>query len=286
MKLFVSILTVFFTLIPIQSPFAQDAKASPEGIVTPTEFTNLIWSDEFNQDGKPDPANWVYEKGFVRNEELQWYQEDNANCENGYLIIEGRREQVKNPNYNPDGRSWRSSREYAEYTSSSIKTQGLHDWKYGRFVMRAKIDTRPGLWPAFWTLGSAREWPGCGEIDIMEFYRGMLLANACWASDQRWVAVWDDVKIPITEFGPGWSDQFHVWHMDWTQESIKLYVDNKLLNTIELDKTINQTEDKANPFHEPHYMLLNLAIGGMNGGDPSETEFPSRYEIDYVRVYQ
>ncbi len=247
----------------------------------------LVWSDEFNTDGRPDPNNWVYERGFVRNEELQWYQPDNARCENGMLIIEGRRERKPNPGYNPDSSSWRRTRETIEYTSACLKTPGLHSWTYGRFEMRGRIDIRPGLWPAFWTLGSARPWPGCGEIDIMEYYRGMLLANACWGSSRRWVGIWDDLKKPVTEFNdPDWSSKFHVWRMDWDKDSIKLYVDGQLLNTIELSKTINQTPDKANPFREPHYILLNLAIGGTNGGDPSATEFPSRFEIDYVRVYQ
>ena len=247
----------------------------------------LVWADEFNRDGRPDPNNWIYERGFVRNEELQWYQPENARCENGLLIIEARRQRKPNPNYDANSNSWRRSRQHIEYTSACLKTRGLHAWAYGRFEMRGRIDTRAGLWPAFWTLGSARPWPGCGEIDIMEYYRGMLLANACWAGNKRWASVWDDLKKPITEFGvPDWSSKFHLWRMDWDKDCIKLYVDDQLLNTIELDKTINRTPDRANPFHEPHYILLNLAIGGTNGGDSSETEFPSRYEIDYVRVYQ
>jgi beta-glucanase (GH16 family) len=195
---------------------------------------------------------------------------------------------VPNPNYDADSNNWRRSRQHAQYTSACLKTAGLHSWTYGRFVMRGRIDTRPGLWPAFWTLGSARPWPGCGEIDIMEYYRGMLLANACWASERRWVGVWDDLKKPIADFGDPaeWSSKFHVWRMDWDQDAIRLYVDDELLNTIELDKTINRTPDRANPFREPHYILLNLAIGGTNGGDPSGTKFPARFEVDYVRVYQ
>src|SRR5512145_2552055 len=64
----------------------------------------LLWSDEFNKDGPPNPENWIYEQGFVRNEELQWYQPDNARCEGGLLVIEGRRERVPNPRYAPNGR--------------------------------------------------------------------------------------------------------------------------------------------------------------------------------------
>jgi len=246
----------------------------------------LAWADEFNKDGRPDPNNWVYENGFERNEELQWYQPDNAVCKEGLLVIEARRERKPNPNYDPNSNSWRRNRQFIEYTSSCVKTIGRHSWTFGRFEMRGRIDTRPGLWPAFWTLGSARGWPGCGEIDIMEYYRGMLLANACWAGERRWSAIWDDLKKPITDFDPDWSSRFHIWRMDWDKDNIRLYVDDELLNTIELSKTINRTPDKANPFHEPHYILLNLAIGGANGGDPSATQFPARFEIDYVRVYQ
>ena len=247
----------------------------------------LVWADEFDDDGRPDPNNWNYENGFVRNDELQWYRPENARCENGLLVIEGRRERLANPNYDPKSRSWRRKREYAEYTSSCLKTRGKHHWTFGRFVMRGRIDVRRGLWPAFWTLGFARGWPGCGEIDIMEYYRGNLLANACWASGVRWRPVWDDVRKPVKSFNdPDWAAKFHVWRMDWDKDFIKLYLDDELLNTIELKKTINNDREKANPFHEPHYMLLNLAIGGSNGGDPSQTKFPSRFEVDYVRVYQ
>ncbi len=255
-------------------------ETAPEGYA-------LAWADEFNKPGPPDPANWTFERGFVRNEELQWYRPENASCKDGLLVIEARRERLANPSYDPNSRSWRRSRQYAEYTSACLITKGLHNWTYGRFEMRGRIDTRPGMWPAFWTLGSARSWPGCGEIDIMEYYRGMLLANACWAGQRRGATVWDDLKKPITEFAdPDWSARFHVWRMDWDESQIQLYVDGQLLNTIDLTKTINGTPDQANPFHEPHYMLLNLAIGGASGGDPSGTEFPARFEIDYVRVYQ
>ena len=247
----------------------------------------LVWADEFNKDGSPDPCNWTYERGFVRNQELQWYQPENARCENGLLIIEGRQEQKSNPRYNQDSGNWQQSRELAEYTSSSVTTRNLHSWMYGRFEMRGRIDTRDGLWPAFWTLGIEGSWPSCGEIDIMEYYGGKLLANAAWASQTRWTPIWDDSKKPLTEFNdPNWSEKFHIWRMDWDSESIKLYVDDLLLNEIDLKTTINQDEQGKNPFHQPHYMILNLAIGGTAGGDPSKTKFPAKFEVDYIRIYQ
>lgn len=245
----------------------------------------LVWADEFDKDGRPDAKHWTYERGFVRNNELQWYQPENARTEKGFLIIEGRREKKPNPRYEAGSGDWKRNREFAEYTSTSMTTSGLHSWKYGRFEMRGRFETRPGLWPAFWTLGVDGEWPGNGEIDIMEFYRGRILANVAWGTDRRWVAKWDAVSKPVTEFNdPDWDKKFHVWRMDWDENYIRLYVDDMLLNETDLKKTLNP--DGKNPFHQPHYILLNLAIGGQNGGDPSGTRFPTRFEVDYVRVYQ
>jgi squalene-hopene/tetraprenyl-beta-curcumene cyclase len=261
----------------------EQGKANP---TTTAEGWTLAWSDEFERDGPPDPKNWNPENGFVRNDEAQWYQPENAFCRNGHLILEARRERVRNPRFDQSSTDWRRNREFAEYTSASLTTRGRHQWQYGRFEMKARIDTREGLWPAFWTLGVSGEWPKGGEIDIMEYYRGTLLANAAWGTEKRWVPRWNSVKKPITEFNdPDWSGKFHVWRMDWDESAIQLSVDGLVLNTVDLRTTVN-ADGKTNPFRRPQYILLNLAIGGTNGGDPAKTAFPARFEIDYVRVYQ
>lgn len=246
----------------------------------------LVWSDEFNNSGPPDPQNWNYERGFVRNNELQWYQEQNAFCENGSLVIEARREQIKNPHFIPNSRDWRRKREFAEYSSACITTRNRHSWTYGRLVMRARIDTRGGLWPAFWTLGTERRWPACGEIDVMEYYDGFLLANVCWAGRRR-EPQWDFAKVPLDGLGGAeWASHFHVWQLDWDPAKIMISVDGELLNETSLQEAINQDSGQSEPFQGPHYLLLNMAVGGEHGGDPSSTELPARYEVDYVRVYQ
>lgn len=253
------------------------------------EGYQLVWNDEFNENGKPDSSSWSYEYGFKRNNELQWYQPENTNMSSGVLVIEGKREKVENEFYDPSSEDWRKRREFAEYTSASINTRGKRTFRYGLIEVRAKIDTAMGMWPAIWTLGESKPWPANGEVDIMEFYQvanqGTILANAAWANEKM-KAVWDEKKIPISYFtdqDPDWPQKFHVWAMDWTEDYIKLYLDDELLNEIDLSKTLNA--DGYNPFHQPHYLLLNLAIGS-NGGDPSATAFPRKYELDYVRVYQ
>lgn len=264
----------------INHPIKADSLLNPE-----SGGYKMVWSDEFNTDGPVDPQTWVYEKGFVRNQEDQWYQEQNVFCEKGNLVIEARRVHQANPNYVAGSPDWKRNREFINYTSGCIKTVGLKSWKYGRFIMRGRINTSSGLWPAFWTLGNKGRWPANGEIDIMEFYRKNLLANIAIEGESK--AIWHSNKRLVTSFNdPDWSKKFHTWRMDWDEKSISLYVDDILLNQQPMDSLVNQDGSGINPFQQPEYMLLNLAIGGMNGGDPAETAFPNRFEVDYVRVYQ
>lgn len=250
----------------------------------------LVWHDEFNEPGKPNPANWRYETGFVRNEELQWYQSDNANCKDGVLLIEAKREAISNPNYQADSKNWKTSRPASEFTSASIQTRGLQQWQFGRFEIRARIDSTYGSWPAIWTLGNG-PWPMAGEIDILEFYlvkeTPSILANFAWLGDQvSQKTKWNDKKIPLTHFlakDKDWVKKFHTWRMEWTAESIELYLDDELLNAQSLKESLNP--DGSNPFLKPQFLLLNLAVGG-NGGTPKPSTSKIIYEVDYVRVYQ
>ena len=257
----------------------------PMAVNDSTNDWKLVWSDEFNANGAPDPANWNYERGFVRNEELQLYQPENAFCTNGLLVIEARPEHRRNPRFLPDSSRWTTRREWIDYTSASLPTRGLHEFQYGKFEMRARIDTRLGSWPAFWTLGVTPgiHWPACGEIDIMEFYTGTVLANFGWQLEAK--TKWLAARKPVAELGgEAWSKKFHVWTMDWDEKKIDLRLDGKLMN--HLDLATAGAADKGNPFHKPLYLILNQAIGGNCGGDPSQTKFPVRFEVDWVRVYQ
>ncbi len=254
----------------------------------------LVWSQEFNEEGRPDSSVWNYEQGFVRNHEAQWYQSENAYQKDGLLIIEARKEQKPNPTYRERSRHWGRQRPTIDYTSACLTTQGKYSFLYGRLEVCARIPTAGGAWPAIWTLGSGMEWPSCGEIDLMEYYRikGVphILANVAWGNDQHYQAVWNSKRIPYVHFtqrDPQWEQHFHVWRMDWDETSIRLYLDDELLNEVPLCTTVNgNIGQHTNPFTRPQYILLNLALGGDNGGTIDDSAFPMRYEIDYVRVFQ
>ncbi|NML65953.1 glycoside hydrolase family 16 protein [Hymenobacter sp. RP-2-7] len=270
------------------SPAATRPGGAPDPRPTATpEGYHLVWADEFNQPGRPDSTNWRFETGFVRNHEAQWYQPENAHCENGLLVLEARPASRPNPTYRPGSPDWRTSRPTITATSASLNTRGRHQWQYGRFELRARIPTAPGLWPAFWTLGVSKPWPSNGEIDIMEYYRGKILANVASGTAQLYTAKWHSETKPLRSFAdPTWASKFHVWRMDWDAQAVRLYVDEELLNETPLSQAVNQDGSGFNPLHQPHYLLLNLALGGDNGGALAPTSLPARYEIDYVRVYQ
>jgi beta-glucanase (GH16 family) len=242
----------------------------------------LAWSDEFDVDGAPNSANWGFEMGFVRNEELQWYQSENATVSNGLLTIAAQKQQVLNPNYQAGSSDWKTSRQYAQYTSSSMTTSGKHAWTYGRFEICAKIDTRQGSWPAFWSLGSGKSWPSSGEVDIMEYYANDVRANVCKPSGST--CDWSgSVSQSLSSLGTDWSSSFHLWAMEWDSTSINLYLDDKLVYPFKVSSAVSSG---TNPYMgNSFYILVNQAIGA-NGGDPSNTTFPIDYVVDYVRVYQ
>lgn len=236
----------------------------------------LVWSDEFDCDGAPDPEKWVYETGYVRNKEPQYYQKANAVCKDGFLTIEARME---------DGR----------LTSASIETKGKASFLYGRIEASMKIPTGPSAWPAFWTVGSTRHWPDCGEIDIMEFYRyggeASILGNGFWVAEDGENVLDDTGVVPFsyfTEQDPDWADKFHVWAMDWDEDLIRIYVDDTLVNEIDLSKTFNVGGKHIgeNPLRQPQLLKLNLALRGRENDPVVEEALPMRFIIDYVRVYQ
>jgi len=283
----------FIVLLALSAVHSQKPDPYKPDFASPRQIPGmqLIWNDEFNKNGRPDSTNWKYENGFVRNQELQWYQADNAYCKNGLLIIEGRKEKRPNPNYRDSSTNWKQNRPNIEYTSSSLKTQGLREFQFGRFEIRARIDTSKGSWPAIWTLGIKGGWPLNGEVDIMEFYRirdtATILANLAWGKNETGNGpIWHSSRLWPAYFmddNPHWPRQFHTWRMDWEKEFITLYLDDKVITHVPLSITINP--DGSNPFLQQHYLLLNLALGA-NGGNPANSKFPITYEVDYVRYYK
>lgn len=247
----------------------------------------LIWSDEFNYLGAPDPNKWEYETGFVRNAEPQWYQAENVLCDGNYLIITANEGRVENPVYDWKSKSPRYNRKYAKYSSGSVTTKNTFNFKYGKVEIRAKLPFQKGMWPAFWMQGIIRQngggWPESGEVDIFEYFRGNLHSNIAWKGPGKNVR-WNIKKHLIANFSEEWQNEFHTYTMYWDENHITTYVDNTLLNRIDISKTVNHGTS-VNPFHANFYFILNLALGQGNESIPKES-LPASFVIDYIRVYQ
>lgn len=254
--------------------------------LTSSTTYQLIWSDEFNVNGAPDSTKWEYETGFVRNEEAQWYQKENAICDAGVLVITGKKEHKLNPTFIPTSTNWKTKRQFIAYTSASVIMKKVHAFQYGKMEVSARIEAQTGLWPTIWTLGVSGKWPSNGEVDVMEYYGDKILANFAYGSKIGNIPIWNTATIPITTLGAStWANKFHVWTFEWNQAHMIILLDGVIMNSIDLNTTINKSDGK-NPFRQPHYLLLNLALGGNNGGSLANTIFPSKYEVDYVRIYQ
>ena len=249
----------------------------------------LVWSDEFDRPGAPDPAKWRYEKGFVRNQELQYYTEnrrENARVEDGRLILEARHEAFPNPAFREGATAWSKARKQAEYTSAALTTQGLRSFRQGRIEVRAKIPGGKGIWPAIWMLGDVRgklPWPACGEIDIMEFVSHapkIVHGTMHFAKPGT-------VKDHGSEGGKTSCDtlhsDFHLYGIEWDAKTIQVNFDGKPYFTFPID---HAGIGEENPFRKPFYLLLNVAVGGSWGRDPDPAVYPQRMEIDWVRAYE
>ena len=234
----------------------------------------LVWGDEFDRTGQPDPAKWSYETGLVRNHEQQFYTDnrrENARVEDGKLILEARKEPMGG----------------GQFTSASVISRGHAAWTYGRIEVKAKLPAARGTWPAIWLLPndiSTVPWPRCGEIDLMEHVGhdpGIVHATLhCEAFNHV-----KHTQRGATRSIPTASSEFHLYAMDWSAERIVMQIDGAPYATFERKPGDTPAEW---PFNKPFYLILNLAIGGAWGGQQGvdDSAFPQRMEVDYVRVYQ
>jgi len=250
-------------------PTGPSPPASPPG------GYRLVWSDEFDRDGAPDPARWRYDVGGGGwgNNELQFYTADrreNARVENGHLIIEARRE------------SWQGR----DYTSARLITKGQGDWTYGRIEVRAQLPAGRGSWPAIWTLGSTTplRWPDDGEIDIMEhvgFDPGVVHASVHTGRYNHVAGTQRTAQTTVPDVSSG----FHVYVTDWTADRIETSVDGRVYFSFAREPGGGRA---TWPFDSPQHLLLNVAVGGNWGGQRGvdDATLPYRFQVDYVRVYQ
>jgi beta-glucanase (GH16 family) len=243
---------IFTNIQPVQDPI--------------TDFTNLVWSDEFNTDGAPDTSKWGYDigSGGWGNSELQYYTNSSNNVivQGGNLKITAKAQILSGSNY----------------TSARLKSENKFEFHYGKVEFRAKMPTGGGTWPALWMLGqnyATNTWPSCGEIDVME-HRGnipnVIHGTLHYPGHSGGNGITNTTTIADA------STQFHIYKAIWTSNSIKFYVDDQLYHSF--------LNTSTTPFNSDFFLILNVAMGGTFGGAIDPAFVQSSMEVDYVRVYQ
>lgn len=269
---------MFLGLLTLASPLVMTSCDDNEE--EKNEDWVLVWADEFNvptSDNRPDPSKWVYELGASRygNEEKQNYTD---RVENACYAME-------------DGESCLKITALADnyqgvtYSSARLRTEGRFAATYGRFEARMKLPFGPGMWPAFWLLGAnynTESWPKCGEIDIMEnkgFQPNIVSSTTHGPGHYGGNPFTSTFGYPDQRFDTG----FHIYAVDWSENKIVFSVDGHPYHTV----YASQMEKDQWVFDHPFFIILNLAVGGLFGGDPTaDTVFPQSLYVDYVRVYQ
>jgi beta-glucanase (GH16 family) len=239
----------------------------------------LVWSDEFDgaNGALPDPAKWKLEQfADATDDEKQCYTDspDNVHTDgNGYLVISAN----KLAGNCADG--W-----YRFITSARLTTKGLASWEHAKFEIRAKMPTGVGTWPAFWAMGDDDkvEWPAVGEIDAMEYVgrnRSHVIGTVHGADDDgdHWFLQADADSDTLL------SADMHTYAVEWDDDAVVWSLDGTEYGRVTRDE-VEAEGDWA--FDRPFYLILNLAIGGVLGGDvPASLTFPQELVVDWVRVY-
>lgn len=239
----------------------------------------LAWADEFNYKGLPDSTKWTYEEGGHGwgNNEKQFYlgrSIENSYVKDGVLNIVALKRDFENSNY----------------TSAKLSTYQKFMLQYGKIEVKAKLPIGKGSWPAIWMLpesikNKTEDWPLCGEIDIMEHV----------GKDQNTVhtslhsELYNHKKgTQITHFEKldNVAGTFHKYGIEWTENFIKFYIDDKLFFESYKGQNGRVSTNKGWAFDKPYYLILNLAVGGDWGGDIDDTIFPNEMQVDYVRIYK
>jgi len=246
----------------------------------PSGTWTLTWSDEFDGlDGSaPDSTKWTYDIGGSGwgNNELECYTNlaQNAVIQGGNLVITV----LHQPGF-------ACGTTTNDYTSARLKTQGLFSQAYGRFEARIKIPYGQGMWPAFWMLGDNIDtagWPACGEIDVMENIGSepsTVHGSMNGPGYSGGSALTSSYTLPSGHF----SDDYHVFAVEWEPNVANFYVDDALYET----RTPSDLPAGASwVFDHPFFIVLNVAVGGNWPGNPDQTAvFPQTMQVDYVRVY-
>jgi len=231
----------------------------------------LDFEEDFSKQTSLDFTHWTIDVGDHGggNHEAQYYTEGmhNLSFEEGALHFEGRKEKYKT----------------RDYTSAKISTKGKKAWQYGRFEFVAKLPKGKGTWPAIWTLGEKQndeKWPEIGEIDIVE-HVGSHQDMMHFSLHSKLYNHRINTQATFFTKIPDVSESYKTYVLEWDEEKLSFFVDDQHMATF---KKVDYADSW--PFNKPHYLIMNLALGGGWGGHIDDTILPQRLSVRSIRIYK
>lgn len=275
----------FFLLLALLGLVSSSFNNAAQAVTVPAEKT--LWTQHFSSKAgtRVDPRFWSYDLGNGMgwgNLEQQYYTNKNAN-----ISMDGKGRLVINAiKLNPDDPKDQYITNWCidcKYSSAKIVTRGKLGFKYGSISARIQTPAGTGMWPAFWMLGVPRStcdgWPSCGEIDIVEargsqeYHSVASLHGPGYSGGNALSNYYFSGNTPLTA-------GFHIYRVDWLQNSIKFYVDGNLVGT----HTKTSIAPNSWVFNAEFYLILNLATGGnFDGGALDETIQRASLKVDWIK---
>lgn len=244
--------------------------AQEPDIPKPEPEAGIIFYDDFNTFDDSVWTKETHEAGWT-NQELQSYSPGQVSVgkdgDRTVLILTARRSNGK-------------------IISGRINSKGKKSFKYGKIEASIKLPfTANGLWPAFWMMGdNTKEWPACGEIDIMEMGDAAGIADGSSKSRVN-TAIHYGTSVSThqqeyfaADAGINLQDgEYHLYTLEWDKEALEISIDGKRFCTFDITD---------NPyFHEKFFILFNLAVGGSFTGITAPDGITAIREGEQVKMF-
>ncbi len=269
------------SLSPVSLPSSTIKSSTPS--VASSFAANPTWSQNFATmpNGSLSNSLWGYNLGNGGpsnpgwgNNEAEYYTNSPGNVQiiNGDLIIEAQQQAIDGFNY----------------SSARITTLPSLNFTYGKLDIVAKLPAGVGTWPAIWLLPvnptyelttpsgeqDPNNWLRDGEIDIMEATGSIPGQISSSAQSYTYNPGNNNERGAVLNVDNDTSS-FHDYELQWTPTSLTFLVDGVAYHTVTKAATDTYL---AWPYNQPFYLILNIAMGGTEGGTEAQ-QYPP-YGID------
>ncbi|BCS89112.1 glycoside hydrolase family 16 protein [Pseudodesulfovibrio sediminis] len=239
----------------------------------------LVLDEQF-QDPATFGDRWIFEEGFRRNKELQYYIPGlgkNAVVGPEGITITAKKQYVLNSRYSEGNKYWQKAWASGEYTSASLKSKE-YSIRNSKVEVVVRTPEGQGLWPAIWLAGERKDM--YGEIDLMEIVGQK--PNLVYSSIHMGLKVTGRTIKQVKNVFPNVAGNETTCVVELKPDTITLYVNDT--EVLWEDRNAYDSTGRVQPLQQSFRLILNLALGGM-AKELDEGVLPASYTIKSVRIW-